>query len=56
MTKFPNTSVSHKLDLFDKFIEHGSESMNETNLERVHTQLCKQILGVSNQTQQLCIR
>jgi len=58
MIKFPNMSVSHKLDLFDKLIEpiisYGSEvwGMNEaTKLERIHMQFCKQILGVKRQTQ-----
>ena len=55
-------SVSHQLDLFDKLIEpilsYGSEvwGMNEAvNLERVHMQFCKQLLGVRGQTQNIFI-
>ena len=58
MVKFPNMSLSHTLDLFDKLIEpilcYGSEvwGMNEANkLETIHMQFCKKILGVKCQTQ-----
>ena len=58
LVRFPNMSISHKLDLFDKLIEpvltYGCEVWgmnNENKLESIHLLFCKQILGVRRQTQ-----
>jgi hypothetical protein len=56
--KYPGIKISHSLELFDKLIlpilHYGSEvwGFNEgINVERVHLQYCKRILGVRPQTQ-----
>ena len=47
--KFTNISVRHRLDLFDKII---SPILNHTSqIERVHLQFCKRLLGVKRSTQ-----
>ena len=56
--KFTQISPKHYLDLFDKLIkpvlQYGSEVWGVSNaniLERVHLQICKQVLGIKRATQ-----
>jgi hypothetical protein len=58
LQKFTNLEVKHRLDLFDKLIKpilnYGCEvwGINDaTKLENIHTNFCKNILGVKTQTQ-----
>ena len=56
-SKFPNISVEHALDLFDKLItpvlSYGCEIWGLNNalaIEKVHLSFCKHLLGVRKQT------
>ena len=56
--KFTEISPKHYLDLFDKLLkpvlQYGSEVWGFSNanlLERVHLQICKQVLGAKRATQ-----
>ena len=56
--KFTQITPKHYIDLFDKLIKpvlyYGSEVWGFSNanvLERVHLQICKQLLGVKRETQ-----
>ena len=56
--RFTQISPKHYLDSFDKFIkpvlQYGSEVWGFSNaniLERVHLQICKQVLGAKRATQ-----
>ena len=52
LNKFPCITVSHKLDLFDKLITPVLGYCSEAaQLETVHLQFMKQLLGVRTQTQ-----
>ena len=58
LQKYPNASVSHRLELFDKLIvpilNYGSEVWgynDATQLETFHLQYLKQLLGVKKPTQ-----
>ena len=58
LSKFPTLSVKHRLEIFDKLIypvlSYGSEVwglFNSPQLERVHLNFCKELLGVRTQTQ-----
>jgi hypothetical protein len=58
MQNFPNISVSHTLDLFDKLItpilSYGCEVwgfMEAKKIENIHLKFCKNLLGVRPQTQ-----
>ena len=58
IVKFPNMSIIHQLNLFDKLVEpvlsYGCEiwGMENANiLENIYLQFCKQLLGVRRQTQ-----
>ena len=56
--KFTGVSIKHKLELFDKLIlpilNYGSEVWGfhrGDTIERIHTQFCKNVLGVKKSTQ-----
>jgi len=58
LVKYPDISVNHRLDLFNKLIEpilsYGCEVWglnNSVQIERIHIRYCKQVLGVRLQTQ-----
>ena len=58
LVKYPDISVNHRLDLFNKLIEpilsYGCEVWwlnNSVQIERIHMRYCKQVLGVRLQTQ-----
>ena len=60
--KFTNISIKHRLELFDKLVlpilNYGCEVWGfhmANNIERVHTQYCKNILSVKRSTQNNCV-